>query len=577
MGGAGEVSEATRAVTIRAIARRERLALAAIVVLTLVATVAEAGFLLIVTRVGLALSQGSDTIGITGERMLAVGPALVVALGAVAVRFAATTGSAALTSSELARLALDLRARLIASFLASSWPHKQTMAPGRALQIISSYTQTAATTVSALTRLISSAISMSGLMLFAFVVQPNVTLLAAALVAALGIAMVPLRHRVRRSADDAATAQLHFASAVSQMEDLSLEIEVLGVRDPATVLTTEAAASAATTLRRSHFAQMAISPTYQFVAYGTLVLLLFVGSNTGVDDVGTLGAVMLLLLRALSYGQAVQVTRAQLVSSKVYLDAIGVELDTLARSEVQGRTEVTDSHDELVSDRLSFSYDGDTIALSDVSFSITRGQIVGIVGPSGSGKSTLTELLLGLRSSGGQLTIDGVRIDQAERSWWANHVSLVPQHSQLITGTVTENVRFLRPEVTDAAIEAACREAGIHDEIQLLPHGYDTTLGERGNKLSGGQRQRLCIARALAGAPRLLVLDEPTSALDDAAERRVLTAIDRLRGHTTVVIVSHRSAALDICDRVLTLRDGRVESFGPRIDVTERDQVPTTP
>lgn len=551
------------------IIRRERTPLAGIVALTLLATVAEAGFLVLVTRVGLALSEGRDTVGIVSDQTLSTSTALSIALAAVALRFVATTGSAALTSRELARLALDLRSRLIFAFLGSSWPHKQSLAPGRVLQIISSYTQTAATTLTAMTRLTTAAISMCGLLAFAFVVQPNVTLLVIGLVGLLALAMVPLRRRVGRVTAAAADAQLVFAATVAEMEDLSLEIEINGVRTEAGATTTMAAGDAADTLRRSHFAQATISPAYQLVAYGTILGLLAIGSTTGVDDIGTLGAVMLLLLRSLSYGQSVQVARAQLVSSTVYLDAIEDELRALHRSSSDDRTLVPESPDVIVSDGLTFSYDGDGDALSDITFSITPGEIIGVVGPSGSGKSTLTELLLGLRPSHGRLTVGGVPVDRTDRMWWARHVALVPQHSRLISGSAADNVRFLRPEISDADIEAACRAAGIHDDIAALGRGYDTHVGERGSALSGGQRQRLCIARALAGQPRLLVLDEPTSALDEDAEQTVLATLARLRVRTTIVIVTHRPAALDICDRVLRLRDGHVASFGPPVDLTD--------
>jgi len=158
--------------------------------------------------------------------------------------------------------------------------------------------------------------------------------------------------------------------------------------------------------------------------------------------------------------------------------------------------------------------------------------------------------------------LDGVAIDEADPTWWRQQVALVPQHSNLLTGTVAENVRFLRPEISDVEIEKACRQAAIHDEIMEMG-GYDTSVGERGGELSGGQQQRLCIARALAGRPQLLVLDEATSALDAVSERRILVALGQLDSDVIIIAVTHRPAVLDICDHVLHLDEGKVDFFGP--------------
>ncbi len=149
----------------------------------------------------------------------------------------------------------------------------------------------------------------------------------------------------------------------------------------------------------------------------------------------------------------------------------------------------------------------------------------------------------------------------------------MPQDQELLTGTVAENVRFLRPDITDADVRDACSAAALLDEVDQLPNGVDTHLGERGSRLSGGQRQRLCIARALASRPSILVLDEPTSALDHASEAAVLDAIRGLPD-TTVVIVTHRPAALDICDRVMTLDAGRVIDLSNRKNVENSVQRP---
>ncbi len=561
--------------TPRSVLRPERRSLAVIVALTLLATLAEAGFLLLVTRLGLALGSDVGSIALLENRTMTTGAALGAAAALALVRLGGGLGASWLASRSLARSAVRMRTTLTHAWLDSAWDHKNSLARGRVLQLLSSYTQTAANVVTAATRGLVAVAALAALLTTALVVQPLLTLVATGVVAVLGLGMVPLRRIVRRHTAAAAAAQLSYATTVQETESLAMEIQVLGVRDAAAARVVDRAVDAASTLRGSQFAQTAVSPAYQFIAAVSLVVLLFLGQRSGVDDVATLGAVLLLLLRSLSYAQSLQVARAQFVGSKVYLDDLDGHLQAFetAAGSTDHEMQIGASDGELVSDGLTFRYDEHRNALHDVSFMLHPGEIVGLVGPSGSGKSTLVELLLGLRPSAGRIRLGQLALDSVDRAWWANHVAFVPQDQELLTGTVAENVRFLRPDITDADVRDACSAAALLDEVDQLPNGVDTHLGERGSRLSGGQRQRLCIARALASRPSILVLDEPTSALDHASEAAVLDAIRGLPD-TTVVIVTHRPAALDICDRVMTLDAGRVIDLSNRKNVENSVQRP---
>jgi ABC-type multidrug transport system fused ATPase/permease subunit len=545
------------------ILRPERLSLAAIVILTAISTLSEAGFLVLVTRLGLSLGGESDAIPLVGGAELHIDSALMLAAGCVLVRFASSLVSSWLTSRALARSAVRMRKELVVAWLDTSWAHKVTLARGRVQQLLSNYTQTAATVVTALARGVVATVSLAALLILAFVTEPALTVLAVLVIGTLGLAMVPLRRTIRKHTVAASEAQLHYAAVVYETETVALEIQVHGVHDAAAKRVVDAASRAAHTLRSSHFLQAAVSPSYQSIAYLSLVVLLVIGRQAGVQDVATLGAVLLLLLRSLSYGQSLQVARAQYVGARVYLDSLADELQGFHESTAATGSEDGSPTVEIVSDGLTFSYDDDGPALRGINFTFEPGETVGIVGPSGSGKSTLVELLLGLRDSNGALRLGELELDSVNRAWWSHQVALVPQDNELLTGTVADNVRFFRPEITDEQIVQACRAAALDAEIDSMPHGYDTHLGERGSRLSGGQRQRLCIARALAGSPSILVLDEPTSALDERSEAAVLRSLDALAGVTTV-IVTHRPAALDICDRVLELDAGQIASIDTR-------------
>ena len=210
--------------------------------------------------------------------------------------------------------------------------------------------------------------------------------------------------------------------------------------------------------------------------------------------------------------------------------------------------------------------------LRDVSFELHRGETVGIVGPSGSGKSTLVQLMLRLREpSQGHIQVDGRQVGTLSLDAWYQRVSFVPQEPRFFAGTVADNIRFFRDGIDDAAVRRAAKLANLEDEIESWPLHYDTPVGERGGQLSGGQRQRLSIARALAKEPDVLVLDEPTSALDVRSESLIRETLRGLGSDTTVVVIAHRLSTLDVCDRIMVVKDGWIEGFDApdRLEATD--------
>lgn len=203
---------------------------------------------------------------------------------------------------------------------------------------------------------------------------------------------------------------------------------------------------------------------------------------------------------------------------------------------------------------------GASSAITNISLAIQRGECIGFVGPSGSGKSTLVDLILGLLTpDDGRVAADGQDI-QANLRAWQNQIGYVPQFIYLTDDTLRNNVAFGLPDeqIDDAAVQRAIKAAQLEEFIADLPQGLETVVGERGVRLSGGQRQRIGIARALYHDPGILVLDEATSALDVDTERGMMAAVLRLQGNKTILIVTHRLSAVEHCDRLFRLEQGRV-------------------
>ncbi len=205
----------------------------------------------------------------------------------------------------------------------------------------------------------------------------------------------------------------------------------------------------------------------------------------------------------------------------------------------------------------------DTAALAGFSLAVGAGQQVALVGPSGAGKTTVFALLLRFYDpQSGSVRIDGVDLATADPHDVRRRLAVVPQDPVIFAASVLENVRYGRPEASDADVRAACAAAYAAEFIERLPEGYDSYLGERGVRLSGGQRQRLAIARAILADRPILLLDEATSALDAESERVVQLALERLMARRTVLIIAHRLATVRHVDRIAVIEHGRIVAAG---------------
>ncbi len=218
---------------------------------------------------------------------------------------------------------------------------------------------------------------------------------------------------------------------------------------------------------------------------------------------------------------------------------------------------------EIRFDHVDFAYESRRAILHDVSFTVPAGRKVAVVGHSGAGKSTLSRILYRFYDiGGGSVTIDGQDIRRVTQDSLRRAIGIVPQDTVLFNDTIGYNIAYGRPGATQAEIEAAAKEAAIHDFIVALPDGYASTVGERGLKLSGGEKQRVAIARTILKDPAILILDEATSALDSGTEAEIQESLrDVGRGRTTLVI-AHRLSTIADADEILVMADGRIVERG---------------
>jgi subfamily B ATP-binding cassette protein MsbA len=225
-------------------------------------------------------------------------------------------------------------------------------------------------------------------------------------------------------------------------------------------------------------------------------------------------------------------------------------------------------------ERVSFRYGdrGEGYILQDILLQVNPGEVVALVGPSGAGKSTLVTLIPRFYDpSEGRVLLDGIDLRDLNLRELRRHIGIVPQETQLFSGTILENIRYGRPEANDAEVFDTARAANAHLFIAEFPQGYDTIVGERGVKLSGGQRQRVAIARALLKNPRILILDEATSSLDSESEALVQEALDTLMQGRTTFVIAHRLSTVHNADRIVVIDGGRIVQQGTHETLLAQD------
>ena len=307
-----------------------------------------------------------------------------------------------------------------------------------------------------------------------------------------------------------------------------------------------------------------------FLVFASVVIVLWVGAQDVIAGRITAGALSQFVLYAVfaasslsqisdvwaelsqTAGAAERLAELLAVEPEITAPAHPVALPTPPRGEV-------------AFDNVRFAYPTrpETFVLDKVSFSVRAGEKVAIVGPSGAGKSTIFHLLLRFYDpASGTVSFDGVKLTDADPRAVRGRIALVPQDSAMFAAPIADNIRFGRPDASDADVKQAADMAAATEFIARMPQGMATPIGERGVTLSGGQRQRVAIARAILREAPLLLLDEATSALDAESETLVQTALDRLMQQRTTLVIAHRLATVLKCDRILVMDHGRIVEEG---------------
>lgn len=254
---------------------------------------------------------------------------------------------------------------------------------------------------------------------------------------------------------------------------------------------------------------------------------------------------------------------------KRYLELVDMFPDI---HDVKDAIEVDSVKGDVVFENVSFGYEADRTILKDISFSVTAGNTIALVGASGGGKTTLCSLLPRFYDiQSGSIKIDGIDIRDYKLTSLRKHIGIVQQDVFLFDGTIRDNIMYGNTEATEAQLNQAIEDAQLNDLIEQLPEGLETLIGERGVKLSGGQKQRVSIARIFLKNPPILILDEATSALDTETEKAVQKALERLSINRTTLVIAHRLATIKHADRIIVVQNGEIIEQGAHDNLLHQD------
>jgi subfamily B ATP-binding cassette protein MsbA len=311
----------------------------------------------------------------------------------------------------------------------------------------------------------------------------------------------------------------------------------------------------------------ALRPLVELMGATALAIVLYICGWLSYEDKLALGGVAALLLALDRINQGLRnlssvtatYNQVQAASDRIY----GELLEVPDQRQEEGAKELPNVRGQIEFEDVTFRYPDGTEALRNVSFRLEPGTSLALVGPSGAGKSTIADLILRFYDpSEGRITLDGVDLRELDLHWLRNQIGVVPQNTFLFAGSIADNIRMGKPDASAAEIRQAACAANADEFIDKMDQGYESEVGEGGNRVSGGQRQRIAIARALVRKPTLLLLDEATSALDATSERAVTEALDEIMKQRTSLFIAHRLTTAARADRILVLARGKVVEDG---------------
>ncbi len=473
----------------------------------------------------------------------------------------------------------DLRVRLYQQLQQLSLAYYDTTRLGTILSTLTTDVQTIQNFASVSTlNIFTNTLTVAGMVVVMFLCRWDFTLIAVAVTPLLAVFVFRVNRAITTAVKEVRTHQSDLLSTLQEGLQSIQVVQAFGREDHQTEQVRKVSENTVAAWLNARRVSSMLSPAVGLAIAVCTGLVLWRGSLLIMSGVMTIGALTVYLAYLAKFFQPVrdlaQMTNtiAQVSVAFERVRAVN-EADAVIREHPAAK-EAGPFRGAIAFEHVGFGYDPQLPVLHDVTFTISPGQTVGIVGPTGSGKSTVVSLIPRFRDAdAGTVKVDGADVRDYTLRSLRSQIGFVLQDTALLRGTVRDNIAFGRPDATEDEIVEAAKLANAHEFITRMAMGYDSPVGDRGATLSGGQRQRIGIARALIRNNPILILDEPTAALDAESEALVVEAMERLMRGRTVITIAHRLSTLRNADKIIVIKDGMVAEEGTHADLLNRDGI----
>jgi ABC-type multidrug transport system fused ATPase/permease subunit len=426
--------------------------------------------------------------------------------------------------------------------------------------------------------MVTDSLTIVGMVALMFWLRPEFALIALAVTPFLAVFILRINKAIKAAVKEVRIRQSDLLATVQEGLQSIAVVQAFAREDFQVQQLRKASMDTVTAWLKARRVSSLLSPVVGLTIALCTAVVLWRGSLLILAGTMTAGMLTVFLAYLAKYFQPVR-DLAQMTNTiaqvSVGMERVGAILE--ANSAISERPTAIDPQPflgEITFEHVAFGYDPAVLVLRDVNFTITPGQMVGLVGPTGSGKSTFVSLIARFYDPvAGCIKIDGVDVQDYKLQGLRNQISFVLQETALFRGTVRDNIAFGRPGATTDEIVAAAKLANADEFIAQMREGYDSPVGDRGLTLSGGQRQRIGIARALIRNSPILILDEPTAALDAQSEMLVIEALERLMKGRTVITIAHRLSTIRNVDKIIVLKDGVVAEDGTNEELLAMDGI----